>query len=114
MNDVQMLAEHDMCVDEERAQNEQFRTYTFVDVDNNELQKFENMVLSESEVKEGGLVVFAVEAQKPRYYSVRTLDNAARRVELTVCKNAYGKIALLFFLLGVSWLVIDYITKNIF
>lgn len=114
MNDVQMLSELEVDTEVEQAENERFRTYTFVDIEKNEQRKFTHMVLSESTIVVGGLAVFAIEAEKPRYYTVKSVDDGARRVELTACKNAYGKIVLLFVLLGLSWLLIDFITKNIF
>lgn len=114
MNDVQMLAELEVETEEVQAENERFRTYTFVDIEKNEQRKFTHMVLSESTIAVGGLAVFAIETEAPRYYTVKSVDDGARRVELVASKNAYGKIALLFLLLGLSWLLIDFITKNIF
>jgi hypothetical protein len=72
------------------------------------------MVLEESLVVKGGLVVFVLESDKPRFYMVELVDDTNRRVELTKAKNGFSKILLLFALLGASWFVLDYIMKLFF
>lgn len=94
-------------------ENMRFSSYTFVDVKNNEQRSFDHMVLSESQIISGGLAVFATETEKPRYYSVTDVNDAARRIEMVPAKNAYGKILLLFALLGIAWFVLDYAMKFI-
>ncbi|KAF1074703.1 hypothetical protein [Halodesulfovibrio sp. MK-HDV] len=94
--------------------NMRFSTYTFVNVTTNEQYDFDYMVLEESLVIKGGLVVFILEPDKPRFYTVELVDDTNQRVELTKAKNGFSKILLLFALLGASWFVLDYIMKFFF
>lgn len=91
--------------------NMRFSMYSFVNVTTNEQYKFDHMVLEESLIAKGGLVVFAAESDKPVFYSVQSVDDAKQLVELTTAKNGFSKILLLFALLGVSWFVLDFIIK---
>ncbi|MEZ6852842.1 hypothetical protein [Halodesulfovibrio aestuarii] len=90
-------------------ENMQYSAYTFMDVDANEQRKFDHMVLSESQVVKGGLVVFAMKSEKPRYYTVQSIDDEKQLIELVKPQNAIGKVVLLFALLGACWFVLDYI-----
>lgn len=93
---------------------EQFASYSFVDVKTNGQLNAENLVWEESDIRQGGLVVFQEAEAKQQYYSVCSVEDASQCVELTLAKNAYGKIILMFTLLGVSWIVLDYIMKMLF
>lgn len=110
---VEVIADECGAADLEYAadDNMRFSTYSFVNVTTNEQYNFDHMVLEESLIAKGGLVVFAVESDKPIFYSVQSVDDTKQLVELTKAKNGFGKILLLFALLGVSWFVLDYIIK---
>lgn len=109
VEELELAGEPEQSIDE----NMRFNSYTFIDVESNERRSFEHMVLSESQIVQGGLVVFAMESEKPRFYAVKSVDDVAQRVELVTPKNAYGKIALMFALLGITWFVLDYLMKLI-
>lgn len=119
VNTVEQYVEEgsaDGCVDDTPHSeiNEEYAAYSFVDVKNKEMLNVKYILLDKSEIKKGGVVVLQKESEKPRYFSVQDVKDSVKCVELVPAKNAYGKIVLLFALLGISWIVLDYIAGLVF
>lgn len=119
VNTVEQYVEEgsaETCADEtvHSEINKEYAVYSFVDVKNKEMLNAKYILLDKSEIKTGGVVVLKKESEKPQYFTVQDVKDTVKCVELVPAKNAYGKIALLFALLGISWLVIDYIAGMVF
>lgn len=118
-----MSAECNVILDEEIVETfsdhasevaARYHTYLFVDVKTNNNFTFEQVVFDESVIATGELIVVNDAKEKHKYFSVQSIDDAKGRVYLTTPSNAYGKIVLLFSLLGGIWLLLDYIMEKLF